>query len=48
MWRALADVADGLGLDRARMEALAARAVSQQTELEGQRVGVARRALTAV
>jgi hypothetical protein len=48
MWRALADVADGLGLDRERMEALAARAVSQQTELEGQRVGVARRALTAV
>jgi hypothetical protein len=48
MWRALADVADALGLDRARMEGLAARAVTQQTDVEHQRVDVARRALTAV
>jgi hypothetical protein len=48
MWRALAEVADALGLDRARMEGLAARAEGQQADLERHRIGVARRALTAV
>jgi hypothetical protein len=48
MWRALAEVADTLGLDRARMEGLAARAVSQQADVERHRLDVARRALTAV
>jgi hypothetical protein len=47
MWRALAEVAEELGLDRERLEDLAARAERQQAELEGHRRDVARRALTA-
>jgi hypothetical protein len=47
LWRALAEVADALGLDRARMEALAARAQRQQADVEGHRLGIVRRALTA-
>jgi hypothetical protein len=47
MWRSLAEVAEELGLDRARLEELAARAERQQAELEGHRRDVARRALTA-
>jgi hypothetical protein len=48
MWRALAEIADTVGLDRARMEALAARAESQQAGVERHRLEVGRRALTAV
>jgi hypothetical protein len=47
MWRALAEVAEELGLDRERLEALVARAERQQAEVEGHRHDVARRALTA-
>ena len=48
MWQALADVAEQLGLDRARFEALAARAERQQADVELHRLDVGRRALTAV
>jgi hypothetical protein len=48
MWRALAEVADAIGLDRPRLEALATRAEAQQAEVERHRLDVARRALTAV
>ena len=47
MWRALAEVAEPLGLDPARLQGLAARAVSQQADVERHRLDVARRALTA-
>jgi hypothetical protein len=48
MWRALAEIADGDGLDRPRLEALAARAEGQQADVERHRLDIARRALTAV
>jgi hypothetical protein len=48
LWRALAEIADALGLDRVRLEELAARAESQQADVERHRIDVARRALTAV
>jgi hypothetical protein len=48
MWRALAEIAEALGLDRVRLQELAARAESQQTDVEHHRIDVARRALTAV
>jgi hypothetical protein len=48
MWRALAEIADELGLDRTRLQELAVRAESQQADVERHRVEVARRALTAV
>jgi hypothetical protein len=48
MWRALAEIADAGGLDRARLEALAARAEGQQADVERYRLEVARRALSAV
>jgi hypothetical protein len=48
LWRALAEVADPLGLDRARLQELAARAEGQQADVERHRLDVARRALTAV
>jgi hypothetical protein len=48
MWRALAEVADEVGLDRARMEELAVRAETQRDDVERHRVQVARSALTAV
>ena len=48
MWRALAEVADAVGLDRPGLEALAARAESQQADVERHRLEVARQALTAV
>jgi hypothetical protein len=48
MWRALAAVADEVGLGRERMEALAERAERQQADVERHRLEVARRALTAV
>jgi hypothetical protein len=48
MWRALAEIADALGLDRVRLQELAARAESQQADVERHRIDVARRALTAV
>jgi hypothetical protein len=48
MWRALAEIADAVGLDRARLQELAARAESQQADIERHRIDVARRALTAV
>jgi hypothetical protein len=47
MWTALAEVAQDVGLDRARFEALATRAERQQADVEGHRLEVARRALTA-
>jgi hypothetical protein len=47
MWRSLAEVAETLGLDGARLEELAARAESQQADLERHRLEVAGRALTA-
>jgi hypothetical protein len=47
MWRSLAEVAEALGLDRARLQELAARAEGQQADVERHRVDVARRALTA-
>jgi len=47
MWRALAEVAQDLGLDRARFEALSARAERQQADVERHRREVGRRALTA-
>ena len=48
MWRALAEVAEQLGLERARFEALRARAERQQTDVERHRLDAARTALTAV
>jgi hypothetical protein len=48
LWRALAEVADALGLDRARLQELAARAEGQLADVERHRLDVARRALTAV
>jgi hypothetical protein len=48
MWRALAEVADAVGLDRARLEGFAARAESQQADVERHHLEVARGALTAV
>ena len=47
MWRVLGDVAQELGLDRARLDALAARAERQQADVERHRREVGRRALTA-
>lgn len=47
MWRVLAEVAQDVGLDRARLEALAARAERQQADVERHRLDVGRRALTA-
>jgi len=47
MWRALADVAAELGLDRERLETLAGRAERQQGDVERHRLAVARTALTA-
>ena len=48
LWRALAEIADAVGLDRVRLQELAARAESQQADVERHRIDVARRALTAV
>ena len=48
MWQALADVAERVGLERARFEALSARAERQQTEIKSHRLAAARTALTAV
>jgi hypothetical protein len=48
MWRALAEIADELGVDRARLRELAVRAESQQADVERHRVDLARGALTAV
>ena len=47
MWRVLAEVAQDVGLDRARLEALAARAERQQADVERHRLDAGRRALTA-
>lgn len=47
LWRALAEVAETLGLEPARLQGLAARAVSQQADVERHRLDVARRALPA-
>ena len=47
LWRALAEVAESLGLEPARVQGLAARALSQQADVERHRLDVARRALTA-
>ena len=48
MWRSLAEVAEALGLDPARLQGLAARAQSQQADVERHRLDVARAtALTA-
>ncbi|HEX6620588.1 MAG TPA: hypothetical protein VF024_13060 [Solirubrobacteraceae bacterium] len=48
MWRALAEVAVDLGVDRARFAELSARAERQQADVERHRLDVGRRALTAV
>jgi hypothetical protein len=47
MWQLLAEVAHDVGLDRERLEALAARAERQQADVERHRRDVGRRALTA-
>jgi hypothetical protein len=47
MWRVLAEVAQDVGLDRERLEALATRAEHQQADVERHRLDVGRRALTA-
>jgi hypothetical protein len=47
MWRVLAEVAQDVGLDRARLEELSARAERQQADVERHRLDVGRRALTA-
>jgi hypothetical protein len=47
MWIVLGDVAQELGLDRARLDALAARAERQQADVERHRREVGRRALSA-
>jgi hypothetical protein len=48
MWRALAEIADAVGLDRARLQGLADRAESQRADVERHRLDVARPALTAI
>lgn len=48
MWQALAEVAEDLGLDRARFGELGARAARQQADVERHRLAAARRGLTAV
>jgi hypothetical protein len=48
LWRALAEVAQDLGLERARFEALSARAESQQADVERHRLDLVHRALMAV
>ena len=48
MWQVLAELAVELGLDRARLEELTARAERQQADVERHRLDVGRRALTAV
>ena len=48
MWQVLAEVAVALGIDRARLAELAARAERQQADVELHRLDVGRRALTAV
>ena len=48
MWQVLAELALELGLDRARLEELTARAERQQADVERHRLDVGRRALTAV
>jgi DNA-binding phage protein len=47
MWQVLAEVAQDVGLDRERLEALSARAERQQADVERHRLDVGRRALTA-
>jgi hypothetical protein len=47
MWRVLTEVAQDVGLDRERLEALSARAERQQADVERHRLDVGRRALTA-
>jgi hypothetical protein len=47
MWQVLAEVAEQVGVDRARMEELSARAERQQADVERHRLEVGRRALTA-
>jgi len=47
MWSVVAEVAQELGLDRARLKALSARAERQQADVERHRREVGRRALTA-
>ena len=47
MWRALAGVADEVGLDRERLETLSVAAERQQDDVERHRLAVARTALTA-
>jgi hypothetical protein len=47
MWQVLAEVAEQVGLDRARMEELSDRAERQQADVERHRLEVGRRALTA-
>jgi hypothetical protein len=47
MWQVLAEVAEQVGVDRARMEELSARAEGQQADVERHRLEVGRRALTA-
>jgi hypothetical protein len=47
MWQVLAEVAEQVGLDRARMQELSARAERQQADVERHRLEVGRRALTA-
>lgn len=48
MWRALAEVAEEVGLGRDRLEALAERAEGQLADVERHRLAAARRGLTAV
>ena len=48
MWQVLAESAVALGIDRARLEELSARAERQQADVELHRLDVGRRALTAV
>jgi hypothetical protein len=47
MWQVLAEVAEQVGVDRARMEELSARAERQQADVERHRLEVGHRALTA-
>jgi hypothetical protein len=47
LWRALAEVAADVGLERPRFDELAARAERQRQDVEARRLEVARRALTA-
>ena len=48
MWRALAEVADAVALDRVRLDELAARAEGQRADVERHRLDVARLALAAI